>query len=186
MGYYRQAIAEVERGVVVIAEENHAKQMPHGLSACQGVPVVGPSIDRRTFQHLREVYNDTAICSLICFVCAQRRTHTLHLNSAIQRRYLELFKPDHTQRAVEEVLRIHTPQEYLRNLCRKTYLHRFAREGTPLWNAKFLGPMEKGETVRKKIVMPRATSKGGPGAMMSLLRRVRRIPKRLGSGGACI
>ena len=162
MGYYRQAIAEVERGVVVIAEETHAKQMPHGLSACQGVPVVGSSIDRRTFGHLREVYNDTAICSLICFVCAQRRTHTLHLNSAIQRRHLELFKPDHTQRADEEVLRIHSPQQYLKNLCRKTYLHRFARPGTPLWNAKFLGPMEKGEFVSKNIVMLRPTPKGEP------------------------
>ena len=144
MGYYRQAIAEVERGVVIIAEENHAKEMSHGLSACQGVPVVGPSIDRRTFGHLREVYNDRAICSLICFVCAQRRTHTLHPNSAIQRRHLELFKANQTQRADEQVLRIHTPQQYLRNLCRKTYLHRFVRQGTPLWNAKFLGPMEKG------------------------------------------
>ena len=160
MGYYRQAIAEVERGAVVIAEETHAKQMPHGLSACQGVPVVGSSIDRRTFGHLREVYNDTAICSLICFVCAQRRTHTLHLNSAIQRRHLELFKPDHTQRADEEVLRIHSPQQYLKNLCRKTYLHRFARQGTPLWNAKFLGPMEKGEFVSNNIVMPQPTPKG--------------------------
>ena len=97
MGYYRQAIAEVERGVVIIAEENHAKEMSHGLSACQGVPVVGPSIDRRTFGHLREVYNDRAICSLICFVCAQRRTHTLHRDSAIQRRHLELLKANQTQ-----------------------------------------------------------------------------------------
>ena len=53
MGYYRQAIAEIERGVVVIAEETCAKSMPHGLSACQGVPIVGASVDRRTFGHLR-------------------------------------------------------------------------------------------------------------------------------------
>ena len=86
MGYYRQAIAEIERGVIVVAEQNGEKETPHGLSACQGVPVVGPSVDRRTFGHLREVYNDKDICSLICFVCAQRRTHTRHPNSAIQRR----------------------------------------------------------------------------------------------------
>ena len=82
MGYYRQATAEIERGVICIDEENDVKAMPHGYHVCQGVPVVGPSVDRRTFGHLREVYNDDAIRSMICFVCAQRRTHTLHLNSA--------------------------------------------------------------------------------------------------------
>ena len=154
MGYYRQAIAEIERGAVLIAEQNHAKEMPHGLSACQGVPIVGPSVDRRTFGHLREVYNDKDICSLICFVCAQRRTHTKHPNSLIQRRYLELFKPDHTERALNEVLRIHTPQQFLKNLCRKTFLHRFARQGTPLWKADFLGPTEDSAVVTKNIILP--------------------------------
>jgi hypothetical protein len=159
MGYYRQGIAEIERGVVVIAEQNGAKEMPHGLSACQGVPIVGPSVDRRTFGHLREVYNDKDICSLICFVCAQRRTHTKHPHSAIQRRHLELFKLNHTERADAEVLRIHTPQQYLRNLCRKTFLHRFARHGTPLWNAKFLGPMENAAVVSEKIALPQSEDK---------------------------
>jgi len=157
MGYYRQAIAEIERGVVVIAEETHAKELPHGLDACQGVPVVGPSVDRRTFEHLQEVYNDEVICSMICFVCAQRRTHTLHPNSAIKRRHLELFKAEHTQRADDQVLRIHRTQQFLRNLCRKTFLHRFARQGTPLWNAKALGPMEKGSVVANTIDMPKPT-----------------------------
>ena len=155
MGYYRQAIAEIERGVVVIVEENGAKLLPHGLSACQGVPIVGPSIDRRTFGHPREVYNDTAICSLICFVCAQRRTHTVQPNSAIQRRNLEFFAPEKNQGA-SEALRIKKPQQYLRNFCQKTYLHRFAREGTPLWNAKFLGTMENGELVSNVIGMPQS------------------------------
>ena len=103
MGYYRQAIAEIERGVVVIAEETCAKSMPHGLSACQGVPIVGASVDRRTFGHLREVYNDKAIFTLTCFICAQRRTHTKHPNSAITRRCLELFTPDHTARNEKDV-----------------------------------------------------------------------------------
>ena len=96
MGCHRQAIAEFERGAVIIAEESHAKECKHGhgLSACQGVPVVGPSIDRRTFGHLREVYDDTAIFSLICFVCVQRHIHTVRPNSVIQKRYLELFEPD--------------------------------------------------------------------------------------------
>ena len=154
MGYYRQAIAEIERGVVVIAEETCAKLMPHGLSACQGVPIVGASVDRRTFGHLREVYNDKVIFTLACFICAQRRTHTKHPNSAITRRCLELFTPDHTERNENDVLRIHTPQQYLKNLCRKTFLHRFAREGTPLWNAKCLGPMENSSIVTSNILLP--------------------------------
>ena len=162
MGYYRHAIAEIERCAVIISEQNHGQEMPHGMSACQGVPIVGPSVDRRTFGHLREVYNDNAICSMICFLCAQRRTHTLHPNSAIQRRYLELFDSQKSQRTEEEVLRIDMPQQYLSNLCRKTYLHRFARQGTPLWNAKVLGPMEPGPFVSKNIVMPKPTSREKP------------------------
>ena len=154
MGYYRQAIAEIERGVVIIAEENCAKVLPHGTSVCQGVPLVGSSIDRRTFGHLREVYNDKVIFTLTCFVCAQRRTHTKHFNSAIKWRNLELFKPDHTERGEEKVLRIHTAQQYLKNFCRKTFLHRFARRGTPLWNAKCLGPMEDESSFGSKIILP--------------------------------
>ena len=154
MGYYRQAIAEIERGVILISEENGARETPHGLSACQGVPLVGPSIDRRTFGHLREVYNDKEIFSLTCFVCAQRRTHTKHSNSAIRRRYLELFLPKPTERDAMEVLRIHNAKQFLKNLCRKTFLHRFARQGSPLWNANFLGPMENSASVSENILLP--------------------------------
>ena len=154
MGYYRQAIAEIERGVISIAEENGAKVTPHGLSACQGVPLVGPAIDRRTFSHLREVYNDKEIFSLTCFICAQRRTHTKHQHSAIRRRYLELFKANHTSRDSIEVLRIQTAKQFLSNFCRKTFLHRFARPGTPLWNATFLGPMEDDSSVNEEIILP--------------------------------
>ena len=156
MGYYRQAIAEIERCAISIEESTGAKEMPngHGANVCQGVPVVGPSVDRRTFGHLREVYNDDAIRSMICFVCAQRRTHTVHPNSAIQRRYLELFEARQTQRDVDKVLCIHSARQYVSNLCRKTFLHRFARQGTPLWNAKFLRPMEKDTLVTPIIGKP--------------------------------
>ena len=108
MAYYRQAIAEIERGAVTIAEQNQARELAHGLSACQGVPLVGPSVDRRTFGHLREVYNDKEIYTLVCFVCAQRRTHTNHPNSAIRRRNLDIFQPQNIERAEMGVLRIHT------------------------------------------------------------------------------
>ena len=154
MAYYRQAIAEIERGAVRIAEQNQARELAHGLSSCQGVPLVGPSVDRRTFGHLREVYNDKEIYSLVCFVCAQRRTHTNHPNSAIRRRYLDIFQPGNIERAEMDVLRIHTAKQYLRNFCRKTFLHRFARKGTPLWNANLLGPMEDDASVNADIVLP--------------------------------
>ena len=39
-----------------------------------GIPVVGASIDRRTYEHLVQRYNDAKICSRICFLCA--RVHT--------------------------------------------------------------------------------------------------------------
>ena len=41
-----------------------------------GVPSVGPSVDRRTFGHLAEVYNSDNIRSLICACCAQIHTDT--------------------------------------------------------------------------------------------------------------
>ena len=156
MAYYIQAIAEIERGAVTVEEDNAAKETSHGPIASQGVPVVGPSVDRRTFGHLREVYNDTVICTLICFLCAQRRTHTRHPNSAIQRRSLQLFPTKNSNQPSEEpVLKIDDTRKFLKNLCRKTFLHRFAREGTPLWNAKFLGPMEGGDVVHSTIELPK-------------------------------
>ena len=53
MDYYTEAIAEKER---------------------KGIPTVGPSIDRRTMEHVTEAYSSERIRSLICFVCAQIRT----------------------------------------------------------------------------------------------------------------
>ena len=42
----------------------------------QAMPAIGPSIDRRTFKLLDEVYNDKDVYSLVCFVCGQVHTHT--------------------------------------------------------------------------------------------------------------
>ena len=42
----------------------------------KAMPAVGLSIDRRTFKLLAEVYNDSEVYSLVCFVCAQVKTHT--------------------------------------------------------------------------------------------------------------
>ena len=36
------------------------------------VPLLGPSVDRRTFQHLRDLYNDEKLLCLICVACAQK------------------------------------------------------------------------------------------------------------------
>ena len=40
------------------------------------MPSVGPSVDRRTFGHLAEVYNSDNVRSLICVCCAQIHTDT--------------------------------------------------------------------------------------------------------------
>ena len=65
---------------------------------------------------------------------------------------MELFKE--TKRDEEAVLRIHTPKQYLNNLCRKTFLHRFARETSPLWKARHLGPMELTPEVNGEVILP--------------------------------
>ena len=54
MAYYCAAIAERER---------------------QHMPLIGPSIDRRIFKTLNTVANGQEVYSLICFVCAQVKTH---------------------------------------------------------------------------------------------------------------
>ena len=45
------------------------------------MPRHGPSIDRRTFQHVREVYDSERVMNLVCFACGQQKTHadlTIH------------------------------------------------------------------------------------------------------------
>ena len=51
-----------------------------------GVPIVGPSVDRRCVDHLVQVYNDRKIRSLICFCCAQVKTDTGQHRSPIEER----------------------------------------------------------------------------------------------------
>ena len=53
MDYYEEAIKVVAR---------------------RGMPSVGLSVDRRTLQHVREVYHDDAIKTLICSLCATKQT----------------------------------------------------------------------------------------------------------------
>ena len=84
-------------------------------------------------------------------------THTLHPNSANQRRHVELFEADSAniqQRSEEQVLRVHNSLQYVRNFCKKTFLHRFVKQGTPLWEALALGPMSRGAAVYTTIGMP--------------------------------
>ena len=42
----------------------------------EAIPIVGPSVDRRSFDHLAQVYTDATIRQLICFCCAQSKTDT--------------------------------------------------------------------------------------------------------------
>jgi len=50
------------------------------------IPMVGPSIDRRSIGLVTKHYNDDAVCSLVCFVCGQIKPQTLGVNSLIARR----------------------------------------------------------------------------------------------------
>jgi len=54
MAYYCAAIAEQER---------------------ENMPLIGPSIDRRVFKWLQRACSSETVQSLICFVCAQVKTH---------------------------------------------------------------------------------------------------------------
>ena len=82
------------------------------------VPVVGPSIDRRSLALVRDVYNDDSIYSLVCFTCAQIKTHVPGNNSDIEYTQNQLQSLDAT------VLKD--------NLCFRTFKERYASEGTLL------------------------------------------------------
>ena len=49
----------------------------------ENVPLLGPSVDRRTVKHLMEVYNDDAVKCLICFVCGCKKTTMCATNQDI-------------------------------------------------------------------------------------------------------
>ena len=63
MAYYCGANAEIER---------------------RRMPSIGVSVDRRTFAHVVEVYNNGSVRNLVCFVCAQTKSATAGRNSAIE------------------------------------------------------------------------------------------------------
>ena len=44
--------------------------------AQQTMPAVGVSIDRRSFRHVNDTFNDDNVYNLMCMVCAQSKTHT--------------------------------------------------------------------------------------------------------------
>ena len=44
--------------------------------AQERMPTIGVSIDRRSLRYVTDTFNDHSVYSLICFVCAQTRTHT--------------------------------------------------------------------------------------------------------------
>ena len=66
MAYYCAAVAERER---------------------ERMPLIGPSVDRRTLALLQRVYNSDAVKSLVCFVCGQIHTFLKHEPHFWQIRY---------------------------------------------------------------------------------------------------
>ena len=73
-----------------ILEESEIKHLAwdlykQGIAILQRqiVPIVGPSVDRRTIDQLAQVYNNKRIRSLICFCCAQIKVDTGRCRSRI-------------------------------------------------------------------------------------------------------
>ena len=100
---YKQAIAVLER---------------------RGVPSIGTSIDRRTMEHLVQVYNDRRIKSLICFCCAQIHVDTGRLRSRIKFLSLRWF--------------LGLPLKSIsKNFSMSKFNDRYRKSGTPL---AFRGP----------------------------------------------
>jgi len=52
----------------------------------EGIPSVGPSVDRRTIELVLQNYNDDSVRSLVCFACGQIKTETPGKNADIERR----------------------------------------------------------------------------------------------------
>jgi hypothetical protein len=63
MDHYQQAISTLER---------------------EGIPLIGPSVDRRALNLLTQTYNDENVRALACFVCGQKHVATPGANSAIE------------------------------------------------------------------------------------------------------
>ena len=84
---------------------------------------MGPSVDRRSFAHVAEVYNDTSIYSLICAACAQIKVHTPCATPDIE------FHRAYIHSLDDEVRR--------NNFCFKTFQARYAA-GKPLNGAEGL------------------------------------------------
>ncbi len=133
MSYYEEAIATKER---------------------QGVPTIGPSIDRRTAGHLREVYQSAKVRSLICFVCAQIHPETPLPGSSIQMRQVFIdpagelnakqFLDEHTEQPMPNYVYV-SAQAFLANLCRRTYRERFVEKIVGLREDPYLGFVESPE-----------------------------------------
>ena len=133
MAYYIAAIAEKER---------------------DGLPIIGSSLDRRTFEHLREVYRSERIRSLVCFICAQIRTDTCHVNSDIRMRPVRCItgklictRPMRIEGGISE-------KSFRLNFCRRTFIQRFAPHDGPLYSKLFRESGHRSWEWRRRIVFP--------------------------------
>ena len=85
----------------------------------RGIPCVGPSVDRRSMEHLVAVYKDHPIRSLICFACARIQVDTGRLRSKI-----EFFPASFLFQRLRGCLK--------KNFSMAEFEARYSRPGTPL------------------------------------------------------
>ena len=133
MDYYTAAIAMRER---------------------EHIPRVGPSVDRRTIEHVRETYNSVSIHSRVCLICAQVRTDTHGPNSDIEMRRIECITGAFRERLDGEIHGGISPDSFRLNLCRESFIERFSNRKSPLFNKLFRESGRRSWEWRRTILFP--------------------------------
>ena len=99
----------------------------------EGMPAVGVSIDRRTFKLLADVYNGDVVYNLVCFICAQSKTHTglTSRDGTVELSDIQFKSPGWLHQAFGR-----HPDSTERHLGLSTYVERYASEASsPMTNA---------------------------------------------------
>ena len=84
-----------------------------------GIPIAGPSVDRRVFQYISQIYNDTRVRALMCLCCPLTKVDTGRCRS-----HIKFYSVGWLLQA--------GPDAIIKNLSMARYSSRFRKSGTPL------------------------------------------------------
>ena len=120
----REHLAEMHLG-----EANNAHYMAYYCAGIRvqerkSMPAVGVSIDRRAFKLLADVYNSRSCFTLICAICAQKKTH-IGLRSADGKRQLTDIR--YTYGLLHNIFQRHK-KYFEHTLGLNTYIQRYASD----------------------------------------------------------